>query len=278
MKKSVRFLCSVFGFFLTLTCLVLQLGAATWGFFCNSEQVESRLCTQENAQQTMELICREGNAVADSCGIGHRVFDGVFTEETILAEMKNALHLAQTEQAFVPLYWDAAREKLAEQVRQELRELENMDDVSSYETDIRSFLEQIADSYQSNISLKAYRYLPAAVSTAKKFTALGGILSAAVAALCVGMLWILTHRGWMLLREISFSLTAAGGLCTAFMAYLLQAKPFQKIQIAPEFLRDALRGFLHDGFAWTLWVGVVTLAAGILCFFLAAMCSQRTKR
>lgn len=277
MQLRNRILCSIFGFFLMLALLIPQLILPVQCLLLSQERLYNYLCTEENAQQTIELVVDDSEFVADSCGLSHAVFDGVFAPEHVVLDMEQALSAAQADQVFVPDTTEIMS-VLAENVRNNLRELEETDDVSFFEDDIASFCKQIDGIYQDYINLKVYDYLTTIDDYASMGISAAWLVCGVLCLLTIVMIWLLLRKWSLFLREVAYSFFGAGGLMAILSVYLLISAPFSRIMLAPLFLRETIRRLFYETTIGVLTASGITLCIACLLFAVAAILHRRNNR
>lgn len=276
MKRKTRILCSIFGFYLTLVLLVPQLLLTAEGHFLKPEVISEELVTRQAAQQVLELVLADGAALANSCGISSQVYEGVFTEDAILQDLQEIVNKALAAQAGAPDL-EPEMERLAENIRQELKRTENVTDFTYYEGDIQTFCKQISNVYSRYINLPIYSHFRSVQSICRRVEKLAAVAAGMTGLVVLVLLGLAAGRGGLFLRELSFSVAAAGGLMAALTGVALVAKPFARLQISPIYLRDALRAYLHDGIAYGLYMGLATLAIGLILYGVSVWLIQRKR-
>lgn len=269
MQKSIRILCSIFGFFLTLALLVPQLGLAWSGHFSSHSAIHDLLCTPANAQETIALIVDDGYEFSDGCGLERLVFDDVFFPDEVLSDMDQAVTAALESRDFHPDS-SAAVSRLEANVRANLCKLENITDTSSYDDDIVAFNKQIIGIYEDYINLNVYSFLDEIFPLGSRLISLAWMVGAVIGGLTLVMLWLMTRRLGLYLRELAFSCIASGGLMAGLAAAVLIYDPFGDIAVAPMFLKQALIDYFKNGLTFLLLIGGGLILVGVILFAAAA--------
>lgn len=268
MKRRSRILCSIFGFYLTLALLVPQLSVTLYGHVFRSSALVDNICTPASAQQALDLLLEDGNALANSCGIPHDVFDNVFTSEQMLTDMTAALNSVLNQDGYTPDITQSLN-ALTENIRAALLQMEDITDLSIYEEDIATFCTQVQRAYEQYINLSLYSRLNTLLLRAERILKPILIISSILSLFCLPFMWILTHNIASFCRELSFSFIATGCLNTVFSVSILISGVLNEIQLSPTYFRDALRSYMRTGVQINTLVGICTLIIGVAMFWLS---------
>ncbi len=276
MSRGTRILCSIFGFYLTLALLAVQLCAGLSGYFLKDANLIRAVCTDASAEDAMALVLDEGTVLANANGISPSVLDGVFSKEQFLRDMTAVLENALAGRDDTP---DTAQsmDKLAENVRKTLVAEGLSGDVSEYAGEIDLFCMQIRTIYEQAVGLRVYRVMDELMTKVRRVIpwALGA--AAGLGVLCLALMGLVTRRTRRLGAEISYSVIAAGGLNALFAGGVLLSGVTEGLQLSPDYFRNSLECFLQNGLRFDLWIGLGVLAFGLVLFALSGYFMRRKK-
>ena len=274
---KLRILCGIFGFYLTLALFVPQWTALCYGYFFRHEQLIDRVCTAQNAQAAKQGIIKACEELADPCGIPLSVYDDVFTVDAVSRDMRAGLKKALAFETY-KVDTEKMEERLAENVREILREETGEEDVSASEKDVKAFSKQSMGYYRNFINLSAYRYFRTIHGAVQKYLLIGLGIFAFLTAIALFFFIRLLRRFGAVLRECAYAIVASG-VCNFLLARLLEKEDLlARLQLSPTYFRDAIVSFWNGTIRFDGQIGLATAGIGLVFFLISVVVDSVSKK
>ena len=268
-----RIIGGIFTFLLTVLAAVLILLLSTAMSIFNDRVVIQKLNESNYYNDIYSELNKKAEELIAKAELPDSVLTKVITLERVYVDGKNYIE-ATLRGEEVPLQTQKLREQLSDNVDQYLKE-QNLVITDELSMGVATIITELEELYRQGIELELMKYLHEyKLSFYRLMWVIIPVILALTVVLCYFILQMnrYKHRG---VRQISYATLSASVMAILSAGYLLLAKPYRRLEIAPDYYSD----FLHHYFDWSskglLYMGFMGILVTVILIALVNYMKNR---